>query len=190
MGSEAPYILYISRIEHPGKNHVRLIEAFERFKDATALPHNLVLAGADRERAEEVHARAKASSQADRIVFTGFLRDEQLPHLYAGADLFVLPSLYEGFGLPLLEAMASGTPVACSNLSSLPEVAGEAADLFDPYQVDDMARAMKNILANPRQAAKLRERGQARAAQFSWRLTAEKTLEALETAAKRRGGRP
>ena len=183
LGSEAPYILYISRIEHPGKNHVRLIEAFERFKEATALPHNLVLAGADRERAEEVHARARASAWSDSIRFTGFLQDEQLPGLYSGTDLFVFPSLYEGFGLPLLEAMASGAPVACSNLSSLPEVAGDAAQQFDPYDADDIALAMQRILEDSRQSTALIKQGLKRAAQFNWRRTARQTMDALEQAA-------
>lgn len=183
LGFEGPYLLYISRIEHPGKNHVRLIEAFEIFKKATGLPHRLVLAGADRERADQVHSRAAASPVSDSIVFTGFLNDAHIPLLYGGADLFVFPSLYEGFGLPLLEAMSSGTPTACSNLSSLPEVAGEAAVLFDPYDPQDIGRAIEDVVSNHERASALAAAGLARAAQFTWRNTARQTIKVLEQAA-------
>ena len=119
-GIRPPYILYISRIEHPGKNHAGLIHAFTSLKEKENIPHQLVLAGSDWDRAEEVHRAANESSQAKDILFTGFAPNEDLPDLYCGADLFVFPSLYEGFGLPVLEAMTCGIPVACSNISSIP----------------------------------------------------------------------
>jgi glycosyltransferase involved in cell wall biosynthesis len=125
-----PYIVYISRIEHPGKNHVRLIEAFDILKSRMKIPHQLVLAGSDWSRAEEVHQRAEKCACRDDIVFTGFVPASMLPDLYRGADIFAFPSLFEGFGLPVLESMACGTPVACSNVSSIPEVGGDAVVYF------------------------------------------------------------
>jgi glycosyltransferase involved in cell wall biosynthesis len=101
--------------------------------------------------------------------------DEDLPALYNGADLFCFPSLYEGFGLPVLEAMACGTPVVTSNSTSLPEVAGEAALLVDPYDVEAIAEAMRRVLEEPELAAELRERGLKRAAEFTWERTARET---------------
>jgi glycosyltransferase involved in cell wall biosynthesis len=104
------------------------------------------------------------------------LTDDDLPALYNGASLFVFPSLYEGFGLPVLEAMACGTPVITSNVSSLPEVAGNAAMLVDPYNVDALAGTMRHVLSDQALAADLRARGLQRAQQFSWERTARETL--------------
>ena len=182
-GIDGPYVLYVARIEHPGKNHVRLIEAFERAKSAASLPHKLVLAGSDWSGADEVHRAARASRVVRDIVFTGYVPGADLPDLYRGADLAVCPSLYEGFGMPVLEAMACGTAVACSNVSSLPEVAGDAAALFDPFDVDEMANTMRRILAAPAQRASLEARGLARNRLFSWRTSAARTLEVLRMAA-------
>lgn len=184
-GVRPPYLLYISRIEHPGKNHIRLIEAFSRMKARERLPHQLVLAGSDWTRAEEVHRAAKEAPARENILFTGFVRSEDLPLFYAGADLFVFPSLYEGFGMPILEAMASGVPVLCSNLSSLPEVAGDAALLFDPYNEEDMAGAMTRVLGDPGMRARLRAAGLSRSRRYTWSSTAAGTLEALFEAAHR-----
>jgi glycosyltransferase involved in cell wall biosynthesis len=110
------------------------------------------------------------------VRFLGYLNDETLSVLYRLASVFVFPSLYEGFGLPPLEAMASGTPVVTSNISSLPEVAGGAAVLVDPYDVDSIADGMRRVLDDPALAADLRRRGLARAREFSWERSVEKTL--------------
>jgi len=181
----SPYILYISRIEHPGKNHVRLIRAFCRLKSRTGVPHQLVLAGSDWSRSDEVHREADQSPYARDILFTGFVAAGDLPLLYGGADLFVFPSLYEGFGMPILEAMACRIPVVCSNLSSLPEVAGNAALLFDPYEESDMASVMEKVLMDADLRETLAEKGFQRTQDYTWEATARMTLKALQTAAER-----
>lgn len=178
-GVRAPYILYISRIEHPGKNHVRLIEAFTRFKARSKAPHQLVLAGSDWTRAEEVHRCAEASASRADIHFTGFFPGEDMPDLYAGSDLFIFPSLFEGFGMPLLEAMACGVPLACSNISSLPEVAGDAGQLFDPYDVDAIAAAIEVFISDDAIRETHVRRGLARAKAYTWEASARKTLDLL-----------
>lgn len=183
-GLRPPYILYISRIEHPGKNHVRLIRAFARLKESEALPHQLVLAGSDWMRADEVHGAAEMSGYADDIVFTGFVPTEDLPDLYCGADVFVFPSLYEGFGLPVLEAMCCGIPVACSNISSMPEVAGDAALLFDPYDEEAIEEALRELLTDPELRAYYAQRGLERSQRFTWSVTAARTLDVLRAAAE------
>ena len=171
-----PYVLYLSRIEHPGKNHAGLVRAFSILKKTEGIPHQLVLAGSDWDRAEEVHRAAEESAYADDIVFTGFAPNSDLPDLYCGAELFVFPSLYEGFGLPVLEAMNCGVPVACSNISSIPEVIGDAGILFDPYDDEAIADAMRRLLTDPGLLKDCRERGLARARKFAWSATAALTL--------------
>jgi len=179
-----PFILYTSRIEHPGKNHARLIRAFAELKRRDRIPHQLVLAGADRERAEEVHRTAEESGFAEDILFTGFVATEDVPLLYQAADIFVFPSLYEGFGLPILEAMACGTPVACSRISSMPEVAGDAAILFDPNEESSITSAIGSIICGTDLRKDLSARGLERSRQFSWARTAAQTLQVLRSVAQ------
>ena len=181
---DRPYILYISRIEHPGKNHVGLIRAFEKLKAAERIPHQLVLAGSDWNRAEEVHRIAEASRWKSDIVFTGFVPQGDLPDLYCASDVFVFPSLYEGFGLPVLEAMACGTPVACSNTSSMPEVAGDAALLFDPGDSEAIASALRNLLTDADLRADCIRKGIERSRLFNWSTTASKTLDVIRACRK------
>ncbi len=183
-GLRAPYVLYVSRLEHPGKNHVRLIRAFAQLKRDADLPHQLVLAGSDWTRAEEVHEAADAAGSGDGIHFTGFVDKKDLPHLYCGADLFVFPSLYEGFGMPILEAMACGVPVACSNASSLPEVAGDAAAYFDPKDEQAIADTLQKTLSDTQTLKRLAEAGRVHAAGFSWPEATLSTLSALRAAAE------
>ena len=160
-------ILYISRIEHPGKNHVRLIEAYGRLPRALAEKHPLVLAGADWKDAEAVHAAAAASPHADRIRFTGFVEDAET--LWREAGFYVFPSLFEGFGLSLAEAMARGVPCACSENGSLGEIAGDAALTFNPLDAGAIAAALEALLSeDPAARAARIERGRRRAALFSW----------------------
>jgi glycosyltransferase involved in cell wall biosynthesis len=176
-GLRAPYILTVGDLQ-PRKNHARLIRAFEKLIHAhPQLPHQLVVVGKENWRASTVHSTAKRSSLSDRIHFTGFVSDEGLLRLYGGCDLFVYPSLYEGFGLPILEAMACGRAVACSNSSAIPEVADSAAILFDPNSEDEIALALRDLLLNPELRQRMERLGMQRAAMFSWENTAGKTLD-------------
>jgi len=183
-GLRPPYVLYISRIEHPGKNHVALIRAFAQLKRSTTLPHQLVLAGSDWTRAEEVYKAAEGSGLGEEIRFTGFVNAKDLPELYCGADLFVFASLYEGFGMPILEAMACGIPVACSNASSLPEVAGDAAAYFPPSDDLAIAGTISQLLGKPTVGSRFADSGPERALKFAWSNVAKDTLsEALAAVA-------
>ncbi len=178
-GVTNPYILYVSRIEHPGKNHVRLIRAFTQLKEKTGIPHRLVLAGSKWSRSEIVYECADQSPYRSHIDFIGFVKNPDLPYLYSGADLFVFPSLYEGFGMPIIEAMACGVPTICSNLSSMPEVAGDAAPLFDPYVEEDILNKMENALLDEALRKNCIQRGLDRSQMYSWSNTAKKTLEVI-----------
>lgn len=168
-----PYIVYLARLEHPAKNQVRLIEALERLLAAQPdLPHMLVLAGADWHGAEVIHARVSASPVRHRIRTPGFVTAEELPLWYAGAELLAYPSLFEGFGLPPIEAMACGCPVVCSDRGALAEVVGDAARIVDPESAPAIAAGLREVLAAP---DKWRERGLARAQLFDWKRTAQAT---------------
>ncbi len=186
-GVAAPYILYVARIEHPGKNHVALIRAFAELVGRHGLPYDLVLAGSDWLRAAEVHRAAAETGLAGRIRFLGFVPEAALPDLYAGADLFVFPSLYEGFGLPILEAMACGAPVVYANVSSLPEVAGAAGVPFDPADPAALPAAMTAVLLDPERAALLRRLGPPHSRTFTWQRTAQATLAVLHAVARKSG---
>ena len=162
-------LLYISRIEHPGKNHLRLIEAYSRLPRELAEAHPLVIAGADWKDAEVVHDAAAKSPHANLIRFTGFVANEDMPRLWDEAGFYVFPSLFEGFGLSLVEAMAKGIPCACSNNGSLGEIAGDVAITFNPESVDDIASALGRLLSEPEaeRAARV-ARGFEHVKKFSW----------------------
>ncbi len=183
-GIRSPYMIYTSRIESPGKNHLGLIRAFEKIKKEESIPHQLVLAGADWNGAEEVHKVAAQSAYSNDILLTGYVHGKDLPNLYCGADLLVFPSLFEGFGLPILEAMACGVPVACSNLSSMPEIAGGAAVLFDPLDSDSIAKGILSIILSGEEAIDIGRRGLERSTDFSWEKTARQTLDVIHSVAK------
>ena len=172
-----PFVLTVGDLQ-PRKNHVGLIGAFTRMvKTFPQLPHHLVIVGKETWHAPAIRAAAKKSGIAHRIHFTGFVDDDHLHRLYGACDLFVYPSFYEGFGLPILEAMACGRAVACSNTSAMPEVADSAAILFDPSSEQDLMFAMRDLLLNPELRARMERLGAQRAATFSWESTAAKTLE-------------
>jgi glycosyltransferase involved in cell wall biosynthesis len=166
------YVLYVgSNKRH--KNLVRLVEAWARLQPQAL---SLIIAGVWDPRYMEARRRAAALALGDAIRFLGSVPEDALPALYSGATLFVFPSLCEGFGLPVIEAMACGVPVACSATSSLIEVAGQHAVLFDPLDVDAMADTIREILHDAERRETLGRRSLERAAQFSWDETARHTL--------------
>ena len=167
--ADAQAILYISRIEHPGKNHVRLIEAYGRLPKAVAEAHPLVIAGADWKDAEVVHSAAAASPHAAFIRFTGFVPDGEMEKLWGEAGFYVFPSLFEGFGLSLVEAMARGIPCACSNNGSLGEIAGDAAITFDPQSVGEIAAALERLTGESAEDRRSRvARGREWITRYAW----------------------
>jgi glycosyltransferase involved in cell wall biosynthesis len=168
-----PYILSVGVLQ-PRKNLPRLVEAYARI--AREVPQHLVLVGKEGWAFEALQRRVAGSGVASRIHFTGYVADADLPPLYAAADLFVYPSLYEGFGLPPLESMACGTPVVTSNSTSLPEVVGDAAVTVDPRDVTALATAIAEVLTSPGRRDQLIEAGLVRARQFSWERTAAETV--------------
>jgi len=180
-----PYVLCVSRIEHPVKNHVRLIEAFGIFKEKTKFPHRLVLAGDDSIDSLQVKEAAASSAYRADIFFTGFFPTKSLPELYAGADFAVIPSMYEGFGMCAIEAMASGVPVLCARAASLPETADHAALYFDPLDVEDIADRMITISTDRGIYNEYRRLGLERAKTFTWENCVKRTLEIIrETSGK------
>ncbi len=174
-GLKDPFILYVGTLE-PRKNIPTLIHAFAMVKK-DGFPQKLLLIGGKGWKYEKVFSAINELSLADQIVIPGYVPDEDLVYFYNVADLFVYPSVYEGFGFPPLEAMACGTPVITSNKSSLPEVAGDAALLVNPLDVRALAGAIERVLANEELRAELSERGLKRAKFFDWKKTAERTWE-------------
>ena len=182
----APFILSVGDLQ-PRKNQIGLIRAFAKLVRAyPQFQQNLVLAGKETWFADRVHAAARDSGVSDRILFCGFVSDNDLLQLYNACDLFVFPSFYEGFGLPALEAMACGRAVVCSNTSALPEVVDGAAILFDPYAVDEMVRAIADLLLDAELRARMERLGLQRAAHFSWQKNAQRTRAVFEEVAERR----
>lgn len=183
-GLTGPFFLYVARLEHPGKNHVRLIEAFHQFKAATRSDWQLALAGSDWHGAEVIHAAIKQCPVAADIRTLGFVGDADLPGLYHAADSLVFPSLYEGFGLPPIEAMACGCPVISSTRGSLGEVVEEAALLIEPESVADMVAKLTVFVSDAALRDRLRTAGLAQAAKFDWQRAAKETLAVYERVAK------
>lgn len=170
---QQPYLLYMGTIE-PRKNLVRLIQAFDWLKKETKIPHQLVLAGGDGWKTEEIHRAAEMAQFANEIRFTGYLSSREKNTLYQNADLMVFPSLYEGFGMPPLEAMLFGCPTVCANTASLPEIAGEAAELVDPLSVQAIADGIWHVLSDSGYRHALIAKGVQQAARFSWDQSAGK----------------
>jgi glycosyltransferase involved in cell wall biosynthesis len=182
----APFVLSVGDLQ-PRKNQIGLIKAFARLVNAyPQLKQNLVLAGKETWFADQVHKAARESGVSDRIQFFGFVSDDDLLQLYNACDLFVFPSFYEGFGLPALEAMACGRAVACSHTSALPEVVDGAAILFDPYALDEIVRALADLLLDRELRARTERLGLQRAAHFSWQKTAQRTLEVFHDVLEQR----
>ena len=173
------YVLYISRLEHPAKNQYRLIEAYEKLPPELTARCRLVLGGADWHGAEIIRKRAAESPLAARIMLAGFIADADLEEAYRNAAAYAFPSLFEGFGLSLIEAMHYGVPCCCSDCSSLSEVGRGAALLFDPLDADAIAGALKRLLTEPELRAELAEAGRRRAAEFTWEKHVERILHAV-----------
>lgn len=173
-GLPEQFFLYVGTLE-PRKNLPRLIAAYARIAKDTHC--DLVIAGREGWKVDTMRAAVAESGCAERIHFPGYLPQEALPAALSAARAFVWPSLFEGFGLPPLEAMASGCPVLTSNTSSLPEVTGDAALLVDPQNIDAIADALLTLGNDDARCADLRARGLQRALQFTWARTAQETLE-------------
>ncbi|MGA2196661.1 MAG: glycosyltransferase family 1 protein [Bryobacteraceae bacterium] len=185
---EGPFLLSVGDIQ-PRKNHIGLIQAFAKLVKAyPQLKHKLVLVGKPTWFAAKVEEAARESGVAERIRFLGFVADGELLQLYNACDVFVFPSFYEGFGLPALEAMACGRAVVCSDASALPEVVDGAAILFDPYAVEEMVRAIADILLDGELRGRMERLGLQRAAHFSWQKTAKRTLEVFHEVMEQTGG--
>lgn len=174
-------ILYVGRMD-PYKNVVRLVEAFARLRAEVSPNILLKIIGPEDQRYPEPRQRAVELGVENGITWSGYVASEDLKRAYQEANVLVLPSQYEGFGLPVVEAMASGTPVVCSNTSSLPEVAGDAALLVDPNSTDELVQALARVLTETRLAREMREKGIHQAGKFIWSRTAELTVEAYQQA--------
>jgi alpha-1,3-rhamnosyl/mannosyltransferase len=174
------YILYLG-INKPHKNLIFLLEVLRELRTET----KLVLAGKEDPRYPQVRDEVRRLRLDDRVVFPGDVLESDLPMIYNGADVFVFPSLYEGFGLPVLEAMACGTPVICSNSSSLPEIVGDAAMSLDPEDEGAWVAALTEVLKNEDLRAELRTKGLEQANKFSWQKTARETLDVYQSVLSR-----
>lgn len=174
-GIDGPYVLTVSTIK-PKKNVVASVRAFARLRERHPdMPHRLVLVGYTMEGYTGVVDEIRALELEDRVVTTGWTDSADIPALYAGADLVLFPSLHEGFGLPIVEGMASGVPVVASNVCSIPEVGGDAILTFDPTDIDDIVANAERALFDETTRATLIDRGLARAAQFTWTEAARRT---------------
>ncbi len=175
------FILYVGRI-YPMKNVRGLVEAFAKLRDR--VPHSLVISGIKHYKTEPDFAAIDQYSLHDRVIPTGFVEEEDLPALYSMADAFVLPSLYEGFGIPLLEAMACGCPIVTSTQGSCPEVVDGAGVLVNPRDSSDIAEGIYKVLTDRKLASELVSKGYQRVSQFSWGKCARETLDVINSVVK------
>jgi glycosyltransferase involved in cell wall biosynthesis len=175
------FIVSVGTLE-PRKNYPRLISAYARLRRTTGLPHKLVIVGKPGWLYDDIYERVRKEGMVEHVQFLGFVPDRDLATIYSLADLMVFPSLYEGFGIPPLEAMACGTPVVSSSNSSLPESVGDAALTVDASDTDAISDAMAHVLGDDDLSARLIRLGQIRAAQFTWHAAARSLLTAYEQA--------
>lgn len=177
-----PYFVYVGAM-HPRKNVHRLIQAFDAFKQQSTAPHKLVLAGRFAWQSGPIRSAYEAAVYKDDIVLTGYLEQTQLPRVVGAASALVYLSVFEGFGLPLVEAMACDVPVLTSNVTSLPEVAGEAALLVDPHKVEEIRSAMQQLAEDAVLRERLIQAGRRRRQDFSWDRAAEAVYKVLREVA-------
>ncbi|HSP64513.1 MAG TPA: glycosyltransferase family 1 protein, partial [Pyrinomonadaceae bacterium] len=176
LGIEDEFVLFVGTVE-PRKNLLTLVRAFDQILRQTSRRPQLVVVGAEGWLMDELIAFIKQSSISDRLRLTGYLNDDDLRALYSSCAVFVYPSIYEGFGLPPLEAMACGAPVIASNIATFRETLGSAAQLVEPNDVEALARSIVEILDDEDRRRALSRRGLEQAAKFSWERTAQLTLE-------------
>lgn len=171
-GIEGDYLLCLSTVE-PRKNMLRTIQAYEQYVLKNELPYKLVIVGGKGWNNGEIYDYVKEHNLSGNVIFTGYVSNEDVKNIYAGATVFIYASLYEGFGIPVLEAMQSGVPVITSNVSSMPEVAGDACILVDPYKIDEIKNAIIKVLDSKELQNEMREKGITQAKKFSWRKCSE-----------------
>jgi len=181
IGIKGNFILSVAN-SHPHKNLRRLLQAYYILRRDKKITHQLLLAGNPGRGHLELVRTVRKLGIGQEVIFTGYIPHHRMPLVYQAADLFVFPSLYEGFGLPILESMACGTPVVSSNAASLPEVVGRAGILVDPYNVKEMAGAMYRILSDKSLVQDLIKKGLKQSKRFSWVQTAKETLAIYEKA--------
>jgi glycosyltransferase involved in cell wall biosynthesis len=174
----APYLVYVGSI-HPRKNMVRLFQAFDAYKQQTNSPDKLVIIGAKGWQYGDIMATYNAMANKADVVFMGHLEAEQVAGLVASARAMAYVSIFEGFGIPIVEAFASGTPVITSNTSSMPEVAGDAALIVDPTSVAEITAAMCQLYQHPETAEALKQKASVQLQKFSWEQTAQKLWDSL-----------
>jgi len=172
-------ILYLGGFS-PRKNVKSILVAFSMVYKNLSKDYKIVIIGSDRDDHQFLNKLAQSLGIGDKVFFTGYVPYEDLPYFYNASDVFVYPSLYEGFGLPILEAMCCGTPTITSNVSSIPEVAGDGAMLINPFDTEELAKAMSEVLENNSVKADLISKGFERASNFNWKKTASETLKIYE----------
>ena len=178
-GVTGKFVLFVGTLQ-PRKNISRLIEAFSRLPQQLKEEYQLVVIGKKGWLYEDILNSPKKFNVENRVLFLDYVSDEDLPAFYKKAELFVLPSLYEGFGLPVLEAMRYGCPVATSNVSSLPEAGGDAAVYFDPESIEDIKKTIENVLNDANLRDKMREKGLSHYKKFTWDKAAKEVLVVIE----------
>lgn len=174
------YLLYVGRLAQPSKNIVRIIQAFHQLKLKKNIKHKLVLIGKKDLGYENIIKAVKELTIEKEVLFIGYVPNEELPFFYNCASVFIYPSLYEGFGLPIIEAMACGLPVVASNVSSIPEVVGDAGLLVNPYNSDEIEKGIYSILFNDHLRGELIQKGLQRSKLFSWGKTAKGYIKVYE----------
>lgn len=179
LGLAEPFVLSVGHLE-PRKNHERLIEAFALFKERTKLPHKLVIVGRRNWCAERTFRRVSELGLGDEVIFTHFIEEDDLIILFQEADCFITASVYEGFGFTPLESMVARTPVLSSNITSLPEVVGDAAELFDPYDIEAIAHSLQRVLEDKTRQCELVEKGIENLKRFDWERCCRETMQFYE----------